>query len=185
MVRDMKDPMIMLGTPRPTSLYTKHNTDTIMVMIKTEEIIRYLFWRSTLQYNIIRLYRIIWVNWYSALQSELEGNPDYSAHLSTYDCLWMLTKIKMYTSGINHTYNGCYYEVMSMRDILCLWQGWDEPIEAYYRRFEAAISTYKIEKFTATTHMKLNKTYTVGKDDNVTKRFQEMCLLVSANFEWY
>ena len=33
--------------------------------------------------------------------------------------------------------------------------------------------------------MKLNKTYTVGKDDNVTKRFQEMCLLVSANFEWY
>ena len=97
----------------------------------------------------------------------------------------MLTKIKMYTSGINHTYNGCYYEVMSMRDILCLWQGWDEPIEAYYRRFEAAISTYKIEKFTATTHMKLNKTYAVGKDDNVTKRFQDMCLILSADCELY
>ena len=35
------------------------------------------------------------------------------------------------------------------------------------------------------THVELNKTYVGGDDDNSIKRFQEMCLLVSANFEQY
>ena len=74
---------------------------------------------------------------------------------------------------------------MDTREILYLGQGQDEYTKAYYRRFEEAISTYELAKCTATTQMELNKTYTRGNNYNVTKRFQDMCLLMSDNYEQY
>ena len=56
----------------------------------------------------------------------------------------MLTNIKMCTSGIDHTSNGYYYAVMFFRNISVLRQGLDDPTDAYYRRFEEAISTAEI-----------------------------------------
>ena len=84
------------------------------------------------------------------------------------------SKNKMCTSGIDHTSNGYYYEVISMRTIFFLRQGRDEPMEAYYRRFESAISTAELAKFTATTHAELNITYAVGDGNDGNRRFQEM-----------
>ena len=37
-------------------------------------------------------------------------------------------------------------------------------MEAYYRRFEAAIPTYELEKWNVTTHMELNNNYADGYD---------------------
>ena len=87
----------------------------------------------------------------------------------------------MCTYGIDHTSNGYYYTVMAMRTIFYLRQVRDKPTEAYYRRFEAAISTAELERCNATTHMELNKFYAYGDDEYGIKRFQAMCLIVSAD----
>ena len=63
-----------------------------------------------------------------------------------------------------------------MRDLLYLRMGQYEPTKAY-------ISTTKLEKCTATTHVDLNKTYTRGNNENAIKRFQAMCLFMSDNYE--
>ena len=52
-------------------------------------------------------------------------------------------------------------------------------MEAYCRIFEASISTNDLEKWFATTHMGLNKSYANGEDEDGTKRFQAMCLIMS------
>ena len=65
----------------------------------------------------------------------------------------MFTKVKMCTSGIDHTSNGYYSAVMVMITILCLKQGIDDLMGAYYRRFEADISTAELAKCNATTHI--------------------------------
>ena len=67
---------------------------------------------------------------------------------------------------------------MSVRAILCLRQGNDKPMEAYYIRFESSISTYELEKCNATTQMELNKSYANGYDKDVNNRFQAMCLIM-------
>ena len=67
-----------------------------------------------------------------------------------------------------------------MRTIFCLRQGIDEPTEAYYIRFEVAILTTELSNYNATTHIELNKAYAVGDDEDCTKRFQAMCLIMSA-----
>ena len=54
-------------------------------------------------------------------------------------------------------------------------------MEAYYRLFEADISTAELEKFNGTNHMELNKSYSDGDNEDGTKRFQEMCLIMSAD----
>ena len=82
----------------------------------------------------------------------------------------MFTKVKMCTSGIDHTPN-CYYSAfMEMRTIFFLRQGIDEPTEAYYILFEVDISTAELAKCNATTHIKLNKAYVDGDDEDGTKR---------------
>ena len=63
----------------------------------------------------------------------------------------------MCTSGIDHISNGCYSAVMDMRTIFCLRQIIYNPVEEYYIRFEASISTTDLEKYNATTHVELNK----------------------------
>ena len=70
---------------------------------------------------------------------------------------------------------------MAMRTILCMRQGRDKPTEAYYKIFEAAISMSHLGRFNSTTHMELNKAYANGDDEDVTKRIQAMCLILSAN----
>ena len=68
-----------------------------------------------------------------------------------------------------------------MRNIFCLRQGRDEHVEVYYRIFEASISTVDLGKYNAATHMEINKDYSNGFDEDVTKRFQEMCLIMSTD----
>ena len=68
-----------------------------------------------------------------------------------------------------------------MRNISCLQQGRDETTEAYYRRFEAAKSMADFLKLSCMTHVELNRTHAGGDENEGTKRFQDMCLLVSAD----
>ena len=72
---------------------------------------------------------------------------------------------------------------MAMRTIFCLRQGIHEPTEAYYRRFEVAISTAEVEKCNATAHLELNKAYENGDNEDGTEKFKEMCLIISADSE--
>ena len=58
-------------------------------------------------------------------------------------------------------------------------------MEAYQRRFEAAISTSELAKCNTTTHIESNKTYTDGDNKDGTKRFQEMCLIMYADSDQY
>ena len=123
LVRDLKVPTSVLNTSRPIALSAEDEKDPIMVMIQNEEIKNFFQKRSTLRRNIINLYGLIWGQCYPALQSKLEGNPEYITKFPTYNCLWLFTKLKMCTSIIDHTSNGYYSEVMAMRTIFCLRQG--------------------------------------------------------------
>ena len=134
--------------------------------------------------NII-IYRLIWGHFSPAIQSKLEGDPEYIKHSPTKNFLWLFTKVKICTHVTYHTSNGYHSEVMTMRTIVCLKQGWDDPTEAYYIRFEADISRAETAKCNATTHMELNKTYTGGDYEGVTKRFQAMCLSMYYDSERY
>ena len=89
----------------------------------------------------------------------------------------------MCTSGIDHTSNSYYSAVMDTRTILCLRQGRDKATEAYYRIFEAAISTAELEIYNATTHMEINKAYENGDDEYGTKGFHAMCIIMSAELD--
>ena len=91
----------------------------------------------------------------------------------------------MFKCGINHTRNAYCSAVMATKEILCLQQGQYEQTKAYYQRFEAAISTYDLEKCMAMTHVGLKKTHARGDNHNGINRFQVMCLIISYGYEQY
>ena len=80
---------------------------------------------------------------------------------------------------IEHTSNRYYSAFMDTRTIFCICQGQDKPTEAYYRRSEAVISTAELVKCVDTMHVKLKRTHKGGDNDDLTKRFQAMCVLNS------
>ena len=85
---------------------------------------------STLRKEIINIYGLIWGQCTPELHSELEGDPEYITKSPTYNCLWLFTKVKMCTSGIDHTSNGYYTAVVAIITILFLRQVRDDPTEA-------------------------------------------------------
>ena len=127
-----------------------------MVVIQTKEMNQYVQ-KNNLRGKMIKLYGLIWGHFSLALLRELEGNAEYIINSPTYNCIWMYNKVKMCTSGIDHTSIGYHSTVMATRKILCLRQGIDKPTEEYYRIFEAAISMADMKKYNTTTHMELNK----------------------------
>ena len=146
MVRDLKYPTIGFNASRPTALSAEDEKYPIMVFIQTEDIKQFVKKRSTLWQSIINLYRLIWGQCSPALQRLLEGYPEYITNSPIYSYLWLFTKVNMCESRIKHTSNGYYSLGMATRTVFSLRQGRDEPTEAYYRLFEAAISTAELEK---------------------------------------
>ena len=72
LVRDLKDPTIVLNKSRPTALSEEDEKYRIMVMIQTEEIKKFVKKISILQQNTLKIYVLIWVQFSPALQSDLE-----------------------------------------------------------------------------------------------------------------
>ena len=83
--------------------------------------------------------------------------------------------IKICTSGIDHTPNGYYSELMAMGYILFLRKGRDETTKTYYRRFETSISSYEISKCTVMTHVEPNITYAGGAIMTTSPRGFKQC----------
>ena len=149
-----------------------------MVMIQTEEINKYVKKRSTLRKKYNQALQANFGTVLPITSERIGGRPIYITKSLTYNWIWMFTKVNMCKSGIDHTSNGYYYSVMAMRTIFCLRQVKDEPMKAYYRRFEAFISINELEKCNTTNHTELNKSYADGDNEYGNKRSQEMCIIM-------
>ena len=69
MIRDLKDHIIVLNTSGHIALSAEEEKYTIMIMIQTEEINQFFKKMSTLRKDTIRIYRIIFEQCSSELQS--------------------------------------------------------------------------------------------------------------------
>ena len=87
---------------------------------------------SNLWQNIINLYWKFCGLCSPALQRELEGDPEHITKYLKYNYLWLFTKVKICTSGNEHTSNVYYSTFMAVRTIFRLIQGRDKHTEAYY-----------------------------------------------------
>ena len=58
-------------------------------------------------------------------------------------------------------------------------------MEAYYRQFGFSVSMAELEKCNATTHIELNQYYANGDNEDGTKRFQAMYLIISTDSDRY
>ena len=72
---------------------------------------------------------------------------------------------------------------MAMMTILCLRQGRYDPMEAHCRRVDVTISTADLKKCNTTNLIELSKAYVDGENEDGTKRFQEMCLIMFAELD--
>ena len=61
----------------------------------------------------------------------------YSSKSSSFDSIWLLQTLQKITAGANKTTNKYYSIFISLKTFYNTQQGYNEPLDAYYQRFES------------------------------------------------
>ena len=176
-VREIKDPIKLLLKDMPTEadlvadmgLTVDQQMDTSMMAsinkLFGEDMKVFAGQRLVVKQNKTKLYGVIWGQCTSALQSELMGDPAYKMKLTEFDCVWLLSTLKLLSAGMDKNSNTYVSTFHALKGFYSLRQTREETMEAYHRRFESAVATAEMSKGNLLTHEKLSA---YEKDRNKT-----------------
>ena len=144
---------------------------------------------QTCEQNMTILWSDIIGNCSPSLQEELNGEPDYITKSSTFDSIWLLQTLQKITAGINKTTNKYYSVFKSVKSFFLTQQGFHEPLEEYYNRFDTAKDLVQlfdadIVDLSSILRTEQQMDSNVTKDD-VMQKFMAMSLILNANKRKY
>ena len=120
-----------------------------------------------------------------SLQEELSGDPLYLTKSSSFDSIWLLQTLHKITAGANKTTNKYYSIFKSIKAFYNTQQGPNEPLDAYYQRFENAkdlVDLFDGKVVDLSTVLSQEQSINSSTtEDDVQQRFMSMCLILNAN----
>ena len=74
----------------------------------------------------------------SALQEEVNWDPDYISKTTDFDSIWLLQTLQKITVGVNKATNKYFSTFKSMKIFYLTQQSFHESMDEYYTRFDTA-----------------------------------------------
>ena len=163
-ILEFADPLVAIRqhTPSLTEIRTRHNlglqgptaneteaakftresqnsdsTDTAKIIFSNEIKLVAERERDAVQ-NLTILWATIIGQCTPALQEEVQGEPDYGARSIVFDSVWLLQTLQKITAGVNKTTNKYFSVFKATKTFYSTQQGFNESLDDYYGRFEAA-----------------------------------------------
>ena len=99
---------------------------------------------SLLSRNQEKLFRTIWGQYSSTLQSKIKSLSEYHIRSSDLGAPWLLKELKKATSGIDAKADPRLTLIDSLYGIFCMKQGATESNDCYIERFKANMSTVEL-----------------------------------------
>ena len=130
------------GTETDTNKFIRESenndrTDTAKIVFSNEVKLIAERERDATQ-NLTILWATIMGQCTPALQEEVQGEPDYGAKSTTFDSVWLLQTLQKITAGVNKTTNKYFSVFKATKNFYSTQQGFNESLDDYYGRFEAA-----------------------------------------------
>ena len=97
----LEDTVADLKTKGPTDLSEDDEKNFVKKFAKQEEIKEHALRLRTLRGNKITLYGIVWGQCSTALQEVIKTDADFVTKDGAFDCIWLLKKCKMVSSGVD------------------------------------------------------------------------------------
>ena len=139
--------------------------------------------------NMTVLWSDIIGNCSPSLQEEISGDPLYTSKSSSFDSVWLLQTLQKITAGANKTTNKYYSIFKSLKSFYNTQQGFNEPLDSYYQRFESArdlVELFDGSIADMSTMLAQEQAITPNTTDNdVMQKFLAMSLILNSNKRKY
>jgi hypothetical protein len=93
------------------------------------------------QNKTTKVYGAIWGQCSPALHSELMGEQEYQTMSTSFDCIWLLETLNLFSAGVDKNSNVYMSTFHAMQSFYNTRQSPSETMETYHGRFESDVAT--------------------------------------------
>ena len=109
--------------------------------MKLEQVKLYVKRVATLETNKETLYALVWGQLSSGLQEVLKGEDDFDIKDSIFDCIWLLSKVKLISAGVDSKGNKHCNFIQALTDFCNVRQTQSESNDSFRKRIDSGALT--------------------------------------------
>ena len=141
-VRDLKDPTTNFRKNNlPKNLTTKQKESDVEIAIQAQRIKLYATRETDMKNNMDKIYGLVKGQCSTSLRTVIKQDPDFEVKNEKHDILWLLTKLKEVTSGLDTKSNKRSNLHEAILVFFTMKQGESENDSSYMKRFEMNTET--------------------------------------------
>jgi hypothetical protein len=141
-IRDLKDPAVNFKKQNlPKNLTTKQKESDIEVAIQAQRIKLYAIREADMKNNMDKVYGLVKGQCTMSLCTVVKQDPEYDKKNDEHDVLWLLTKLKEVTCGLDTKSNKRSNLHKAILVLFTMKQGESESDSAYMKHFEMNVET--------------------------------------------
>jgi hypothetical protein len=136
-IDEFKDTVEQLNNEQPGDIPTEDKDSQVKIWMKQEEVKAHIKRINTLENNKETLCGFIWGQCSNAVKEIIKGDSNYTEKFKNYDCIWLLKRAKMITSGIDKKANRHKSLIDLMTTLMAMKQGQFESNDSYHTRIDS------------------------------------------------
>ena len=139
-----RDPTEDIIKQQPKDLMEVDKDSEVAKWMKMEKVKQHIKRLLTLENNKETLYGIIWGQCLSGLQEVIKGDNEYISKAGDFDCIWLLNKTKLVSSGVDEKSNKYCTLIKSITALTTIRQGASESNDSFRKRLDANALTMEL-----------------------------------------
>ena len=140
-IENFEDPKDTIESEQPTDLTDTEKVNQVTLWLKQERVKEYLARLKALKNNKESLYGLIWGQCSTGLQEVIKQEDKYFSSAADFDCVWILEKVKLISSGIDSKSNKHANLIKALSSFCNIKQGQSESNDSFRKRVDAAAVT--------------------------------------------
>ena len=140
-LESLKDPKDDIKSKQPTDFEAGKKASEVARWMKLEEVKLHVKRVAVLETNRETLYALIWGQLSSGLQAVLKGEDGFEIKDASFDCIWLLSKVKLISAGVDSKGNKHCNLIQALTDFCNVRQGQSESNDSFRKRIDSAALT--------------------------------------------
>lgn len=141
---NLQDPQKSVENHEPTELTAEEAKSEVKRWMKQEKVKQHIKRLNILSTNKEKLYALIWGQFSTGLQEVLKGEEDFVKSDTSFDCIWLLEKSKLISSGVDTKANKYCTLIQAMTSFCTIGQGPNESNDSFRKQIDSAALTLSL-----------------------------------------
>ena len=140
----LMDPKASIDAEEPEDLTIEEMKSPVKQWLKQEEVKQHSKRLKALKRNKEKLHALIWGQLTHGLQEVVKSDDDFIPSDNSFDCIWLLAKVKLISVGVDSKANKHYKFLEALTSFCTVQQGGTESNDSFRKRLDAAGLTLRL-----------------------------------------